>query len=38
MIAKKLGCMPVVEADGTLVGILTEADFVRMARDSLPRP
>jgi len=26
----KYGCLPVVEEDGTLVGIITEADFVRL--------
>jgi CBS domain-containing protein len=31
----KVGCLPVVEPDGTLVGILTEADFVRVAVDLL---
>ena len=29
---RKLGCLPVVDADGKLVGIVTEADFVRFAR------
>jgi len=27
----KYGCLPVVDGDGTLVGIVTEADFVRLA-------
>ncbi|MBI4951731.1 MAG: CBS domain-containing protein [Myxococcales bacterium] len=31
----KLGCLPVVRADGGLVGIVTEADFVRLALDLL---
>ncbi len=26
----KLGCLPIAEEDGTLVGILTEADFIRL--------
>lgn len=30
MLARKIGCLPVVE-DGSLVGILTESDFVRLA-------
>lgn len=30
MLERKVGCLPVVEA-GRLVGILTEADFVRLA-------
>jgi CBS domain-containing protein len=33
MLAHKFGCLPVVEDDGTLVGIITEADFVRFAAD-----
>ena len=28
---KSLGCLPVTEADGTIVGIVTEADFVDLA-------
>jgi CBS domain-containing membrane protein len=31
----KLGCLPVVEADNRLVGILTESDFVRLALELL---
>ncbi|HEY5638297.1 MAG TPA: CBS domain-containing protein [Burkholderiales bacterium] len=30
MLEKKIGCLPVLE-DGKLVGIVTEADFVRLA-------
>ena len=33
MLARKFGCLPVVEADGRLVGIITESDFVRFAAD-----
>ena len=33
MLEKKIGCLPVCEDDGTLVGIVTEADFVRFAAD-----
>jgi len=33
MLAKKYGCLPVVEEDGRLVGIITESDFVRFAAD-----
>jgi len=33
MLANKFGCLPVCEDDGTLVGIITEADFVRFAAD-----
>ena len=29
--ASKIGCLPVVDAEGTLVGIITEADFIRIA-------
>jgi CBS domain-containing protein len=33
MLANKFGCLPVCEEDGTLIGIITEADFVRFAAD-----
>jgi CBS domain-containing protein len=33
MLEKKFGCLPVVEEDGKLVGIITESDFVRFAAD-----
>ena len=33
MLEKKFGCLPVVERDGRLVGIITESDFVRFAAD-----
>ncbi|HTN51614.1 MAG TPA: CBS domain-containing protein [Anaeromyxobacter sp.] len=33
MLERKFGCLPVCEEDGTLVGILTDADFVRFAAD-----
>jgi CBS domain-containing protein len=29
MVRQKIGCLPVVEPDGTLVGIVTEEDFLR---------
>lgn len=32
MLNNKYGCLPVVEADGGLVGIITEADVVRFAQ------
>lgn len=32
MLERKLGCLPVVDEGGRLVGILTEADFVELAR------
>jgi len=33
MLKHKFGCLPVCEEDGTLVGIITESDFVRFAAD-----
>jgi len=33
MLERKFGCLPVCEGDGTLIGIVTEADFVRFAAD-----
>jgi CBS domain-containing protein len=33
MLEHKYGCLPVCEEDGRLVGIVTEADFVRFAAD-----
>lgn len=33
MLARKFGCLPVCGPDGALVGIITEADFVRFAAD-----
>jgi CBS domain-containing protein len=32
---RKLGCLPVTEEDGTLVGILTQSDFVGLAAQVL---
>lgn len=32
---EKLGCLPVVEGENTLVGIVTEADFVTLSRHLL---
>jgi CBS domain-containing protein len=32
---EKLGCLPVVNADNVIVGILTEADFLRLAVELL---
>lgn len=31
MLDAKLGCLPVVNGDGNLVGIVTEADFLKLA-------
>jgi CBS domain-containing protein len=33
MLERKLGCLPVCDDGGVLVGMLTEADFVRFAAD-----
>jgi CBS domain-containing protein len=33
MLSHKFGCLPVCDADGTLIGIITESDFVRFAAD-----
>ena len=33
MLERKYGCLPVCDEEGTLVGIVTEADFVRFAAD-----
>ena len=33
MLEHKFGCLPVCEDDGKLIGIITEADFVRFAAD-----
>jgi CBS domain-containing membrane protein len=37
MLSEKLGCLPVVHEDGTLVGIVTETDFTRLALELLER-
>lgn len=31
MLERQYGCLPVVDADGNLVGIVTDADFLRLA-------
>jgi CBS domain-containing membrane protein len=31
MLEKQYGCLPVVDGDGNLLGIVTEADFLRLA-------
>jgi CBS domain-containing protein len=33
MLERKFGCLPVCEDDGTLLGIVTESDFVRFAAE-----
>lgn len=37
MLAEKLGCLPVINEDGTLVGIVTETDFARLSLEVLER-
>lgn len=37
MLAEKIGCLPVIDEDGTLVGIVTETDFARLALEGLER-
>jgi CBS domain-containing protein len=34
---QKLGCLPVTKDDGSLVGIVTEADFLKLALELLDR-
>jgi len=36
MLSSKHSCLPVVDDDGMLVGILTEADFMRLATRGVP--
>ena len=31
LLARKYGCLPVIDAAGTLLGIVTESDFVRLS-------
>ncbi len=38
MLSQKLGCLPVVDERHHLVGIVTDADFVRLARDLIAEP
>jgi CBS domain-containing protein len=33
MLERKFGCLPVTDPDRRLIGIVTEADFVRFAAD-----
>lgn len=37
MLQEKLSCLPVIADDGTLVGILTDTDYVRLAAEVLDR-
>lgn len=36
MLGAKIGCLPVIAADGRLLGILTESDFVRWGSSDAP--
>jgi CBS domain-containing protein len=38
MLANKIGGLPVLDDDDQLVGVVTESDFVRLARDFLLEP
>jgi CBS domain-containing protein len=38
MLQHKIGCLPVLGDDGQLVGLVTESDFVRLARQFLLEP
>jgi CBS domain-containing protein len=38
MIDQKIGCLPVVEPNGHLAGILTEEDFLRWAAEQMSVP
>jgi CBS domain-containing protein len=35
MLQHKIGCLPVVGDEGQVIGLVTESDFVRLARDLL---
>jgi CBS domain-containing protein len=37
MLHEKMGCLPVILEDTTLVGIVTESDFARLALEILSR-
>jgi acetoin utilization protein AcuB len=37
MLQEKLACLPVVTEDATLVGIVTETDFIKLTRDLIER-
>jgi len=36
LLKNKFGCLPVVDEDGTLLGLVTEADFLRLTVRLLP--
>jgi CBS domain-containing membrane protein len=38
LLQKRIGCLPVIEEDNTLVGILTKADFLKLAIELLDKP
>jgi CBS domain-containing protein len=37
MLQGKVGCLPVIDAENNLVGIITEADFVKLNAAQLPK-
>ncbi len=37
MVEKRISCLPVVEKDNRLVGLVTEADLIEIAREPLER-
>jgi CBS domain-containing protein len=37
MLRGKVGCLPVIDAENKLVGILTEADFVKLSAALFPK-
>lgn len=37
-LAQKISCLPVIDEDDHLLGIVTDADFVRLARQTLTTP
>ncbi len=38
LLDSKIGCLPVVDAESTLVGIITKSDFIRVALELLGSP
>jgi CBS domain-containing protein len=37
MLERKIGCLPVVSREGTLIGIITDSDFLRFAKEHFER-
>ena len=38
LLQKRIGCLPVIEEDNTLVGIITKADFLKLSIELLDKP